>query len=88
MKSTLPVGDTLTEPRWVRNVFQVVLERACFDAPMRIVDDQMVAPWIRERAVRPCHVVESAAPYLNHLTAAGELSWFEAALIERLAETP
>jgi dTDP-4-dehydrorhamnose reductase len=63
-----------------RNFFQVVLERARLGAPLRIVDDQVVAPtWTRELALQLSLIVARAAPGVYHATAAGQVSWFEAA---------
>jgi dTDP-4-dehydrorhamnose reductase len=63
-----------------RNFFDVILERARKGAPLRVVDDQIVAPtWTRELALQLALLLDQAAPGLYHATAAGEVSWFHAA---------
>jgi dTDP-4-dehydrorhamnose reductase len=63
-----------------RNFFDIILARAREGLPLRVVDDQVVAPtWTRELALQLTLLVEKGVPGIYHATADGEVSWFDAA---------
>jgi dTDP-4-dehydrorhamnose reductase len=64
-----------------RNFFSSIIARARSGAGLRVVDDQTVSPtWTRELAGQLVAVASSRpAPGIYHATAAGEVTWFDAA---------
>src|SRR5690606_16707189 len=64
------------------NFFRAILDRAARGQALRVVRDQVTAPtWARELAGQLAALAEAEAPAgVYHATAAGETTWYEAAV--------
>jgi dTDP-4-dehydrorhamnose reductase len=63
------------------NFFDAIFKRARAGQPLRVVDDQWVAPtWTRELARQLVAIAQKAQPGIFHATCAGAVTWHEAAV--------
>jgi dTDP-4-dehydrorhamnose reductase len=61
--------------------FEAIFKRAKAGQPLKVVNDQTVAPtWTRELARQLVTIAERAQPGVYHATCAGAVSWHDAAL--------
>jgi dTDP-4-dehydrorhamnose reductase len=63
-----------------RNFFHAIIGRARKGQPLKVINDQIVAPtWNRELSEQLAVIAEQAPPGLYHATADGAVSWYDAA---------